>query len=105
MDRYRLTGEAAQDFDQIYDYGIDKFGLDQATVYQNRLKQRFSEIAETPMLYMAVEHIHSEHRRSVCGSHSIYYRIDRNEIVIVRILGQQDPKIDLLIGEPAQQEK
>jgi len=91
MGRYRLSAAAALDFDEIYDYRIDKFGLDQATNYQNRIKQRFSEIARTPLLYMAVEHIHSEHRRSVCGAHSIYYRTDPDEVVIVRILGRQNP--------------
>ncbi|HFE39360.1 MAG TPA: type II toxin-antitoxin system RelE/ParE family toxin [Gammaproteobacteria bacterium] len=92
MGRYRLSEAAVQDFDQIYDYGIDEFGIDQATIYQNRLKQRFAEIAETPLLYMAVDHIHSKHRRSVCGVHSIYYCINSDEIVIVRILGRQNPK-------------
>ena len=29
-------------------------------------------------------------RRSVYQSHSIYYRVDPDEIVIIRILGQQD---------------
>src|SRR5688500_1439287 len=33
-----------------------------------------------------------ELNRSVYGRHSIYYRIDPDEIVIVRILGRQDPQ-------------
>lgn len=67
MGHYRFSEGAAHDFDQIYDFGIDEFGLDQATKYQNRLKQRFSELADTPLLYPAVEHIREGYRRSVCG--------------------------------------
>ena len=98
MGRFRLSKEAVKDFDNIYDYGIDTFGLEQATLYQNQLKQRFLEIAESPQLYMTVDHIHAKHRRSVCGSHSIYYHIDPTGIIIVRILGQQDPKTALKRG-------
>lgn len=92
MGHYRFSEGAAHDFDQIYDFGIDEFGLDQATKYQNLLKQRFSELADTPLLYPAVEHIREGYRRSVCGVHSIYYRIEGQGVVIVRILGRQDPK-------------
>jgi len=45
-----------------------------------------------PLLYPDVDHIHKGYRRSVYGSHSIYYRIDPEEIVIVRILGREDPE-------------
>lgn len=66
MGRYRLSEAAVQDFDRIYDYGIDEFGIEQATLYQHRLKERFADIAKAPLQYMAVEHIHSDYRRSVC---------------------------------------
>ncbi len=48
MGRYRLAGAAAQDFDQIYDYGIDEFGLDQAMIYQNHLKKGFPKSQKPP---------------------------------------------------------
>jgi toxin ParE1/3/4 len=91
MGKYKLTEAAAADFENIIDYGIDTFGLDQALIYQNSMKQRFDELGEQPKLYPAVEHIHKGHRRSVYGSHSIYYRIEGQGVVIVRILGRQDP--------------
>jgi toxin ParE1/3/4 len=50
------------------------------------------ELAENPRLWPAVDHIRPGYRRSVYGRHSIYYRIDPDAIVIVRILGQQDPQ-------------
>ncbi len=53
--------------------------------------RRFSELAETPNQWQAVEHIRSGYRRSVYGSHSTYYRIEVDDIVVVRILGQENP--------------
>jgi len=91
MGSYELAKAADEDFENIFDYGIDTFGLDQALKYQNSMKQRFDELAEQPKLYPAVDHIRTGYRRSVYGSHSIYYRIEANRILIVRILGQQDP--------------
>lgn len=95
MGRYKLTEAAAVDFEEIFDYGIDKFGLNQAVKYQNNMTQRFKELAEQPELYPAVEHLRKGHRRSVYGLHSIYYRVEEDGVIIVRILGQQDPEKEL----------
>ncbi len=90
MGSYELTKAADEDFENIFDYGIDTFGLDQALKYLNGMKQRFGELAEQPRLYPAVDHIREGYRRSVYGSHSIYYRIEPKRVLIVRILGRQD---------------
>jgi toxin ParE1/3/4 len=90
MAGYELTYAADQDFETIFEFGFDTFGVDQALSYQNGMTQRFAKLAEQPKLYPAVDHIRTGYRRSVYGSHSIYYRMDSQGIVIVRILGQQD---------------
>ncbi len=91
MASYRLTETADRDFENIFDFGIDTFGLDRATVYQTEMLGRFAELATQPMLYNAVDHIQEGYRRSIFGPHSIYYRIEQHEVVIVRILGRQNP--------------
>ncbi|AFY71980.1 plasmid stabilization system (plasmid) [Thalassoporum mexicanum PCC 7367] len=91
MGSYRLTQAADEDFENIFDYGIDTFGLAQALKYQNNLKQKFADIATNPLLYPAVEHIRPGYRRCVYESHAIYYVFDDLGVLIVRILGQQDP--------------
>ncbi|MBK6738010.1 MAG: type II toxin-antitoxin system RelE/ParE family toxin [Haliea sp.] len=90
MAGYELTYAADQDFENIFEFGLDTFGVDQAFKYQNGMMQRFAKLAEQPKLYPTVDHIRAGYRRSVYGSHSIYYRIESQGIVIVRILGQQD---------------
>lgn len=95
MPDYRLSGAAAEDLKGIAKYGDEHFGVAQSNRYRDRLKQRFSALAAYPMHAPAVEHIYTGYRRSVCGVHAIYYRIDPGEIVIVRILRSQDPSAEL----------
>lgn len=90
MGKYRLTESAKEDLIAIAQYGDSNFGIVQSDRYRDQLKQRFSLLAEQPMLYPSVEHIHSGYRRSVCGVHSIYYRLEDDIVHIVRVLGRQD---------------
>ncbi len=95
MASYRLNEKALADLDRLYEHGILTFGLRIADEYYDELIARMQEIAKTPLLYPAVDDIREGYRRSVCGSHSIYYRIDPDEIVIMRILGREDPATQL----------
>ena len=44
-----------------------------------------------PMYYGAVDNIKLGHRRCVFRAHSIHYKIEGKSVLIVRILGRQDP--------------
>jgi toxin ParE1/3/4 len=89
MTDYRLSPEAEGDLDRIYDFGIDRFGLEQANKYLDAIEQRFGEIAQSPLTYPAVDYIRVGYRRSVCGSHSIYYRLNDSLVEIMRIIGEE----------------
>jgi len=95
MESYKLTKAADLDFETIFEYGIENYGLGKATVYQKQLISRFIELVKQPLFYPSVDYIRQGYRRSVCGINSIYYRIEKNEILIVRILGKQDPHAEL----------
>jgi toxin ParE1/3/4 len=90
MPDYRLSERAKEDLIGIAQYGDEHFGVAQSDRYRDLLKQRFSVLANQPKLYPAVEHIRSGYRRSVCGVHSIYYRIEGDGVEIMRILKHQD---------------
>lgn len=90
MATYKLSVEAESDLEGIYYTGVVEFGLQQADDYYDRLVERFQRIAETPLMYPDVSYIRDGYRRSVYGAHSIYYRIETSQIVVVRIIGQQD---------------
>lgn len=91
MGKYSLTKAADADLDAIFDYGIDIYGLENAIIYQHAIEQRFLELVKYPFMYPAIDDICIGYRRSVFGINSIFYRVTPKEIVIVRILGQQDP--------------
>lgn len=90
MAEYRLARRAAEDLREIADYGYAHFGHAQSDRYGALLKRRFALLAERPLLFPAVDHIRSGYRRSVCGAHSIYYRMDGTGVEIIRILKHQD---------------
>lgn len=91
MSSYLLSRAAEQDLVNIAIYGDEQFGIAQSNRYRDQLKQRFSTIAEQPSMYPTVNHIRNGYRRSVCGVHSIYYRIEGESVEIMRILKNQDP--------------
>jgi toxin ParE1/3/4 len=57
MRKYRLAKRAKDDLIAIAQYGDEHFGVAQSNRYRDKLKQRFSVLAEQPQLYPADEHI------------------------------------------------
>ena len=90
MASYRLSPSATADLERIWFYGLERWGDDQADRYIEALQKRFSELAEHPHQYPAVDHIRVGYRRSVCGRHSIYYRARGEDVEIMAVMGQQD---------------
>ena len=66
--------------------------------YYDALQSRFDEIAGNPLLYPVVDHIRKGYRRSVCGSHSIYYRVDNHAVEIMRLINREDVHKALVVG-------
>ena len=95
MTEYRLSEAAKQDMADIALYGDENFGPAQSNRYIDELESHFSSLAAYPKLYPEVIWIRSGYRRSVCGSHSVYYRIVNNQVEVMRILRGQDPMVAL----------
>ncbi|NOR76831.1 MAG: type II toxin-antitoxin system RelE/ParE family toxin [Draconibacterium sp.] len=92
MAKYRLSNVAKEDLIRIHHYGIEKIGIAQADKYFDSFFQCFDIIAQRPFSFQSVEHIKKGYRRCVCGSDSIYYRLNNNIIEIMAIIGRQDLK-------------
>lgn len=86
MSNYRLSKVAANDFEQLFEYGIDNFGLPKAKQYIDGLTAHFHDLAEHPLHYQAIDYIRENYRRSVYGKHSIYYIITNDGVDVMRIL-------------------
>jgi toxin ParE1/3/4 len=96
--RYHLSEAADADLERLYEWGIDRFGMNAADQYYDGLIDCFEKIAESPQLWPAVDHIRSGYRRSVYVAHSIYYRIESTGVLIVRVLGRENPATSLPEG-------
>lgn len=90
MAKYRLTNDAKEDLIRIHHYGVDKFGMDQADKYFDSFFHCFDIIAQRPFSFESVDHIRKGSRRCVCGSDSIFYKINNDIVEIMAIIGRQD---------------
>lgn len=90
MAKYRLSKEAKNDLIRIHQYGIKKFGISQADKYFETFFEYFDMIAEQPFSFESVDYIKKGYRRCVCGSDSIYFKINEEKVDIMAIVGRQD---------------
>jgi toxin ParE1/3/4 len=92
MADYKLSNLAKEDLIRIHRYGVVKFGTAQADKYFDSFFENFDIIAKNPFSFESVAYIKTEYRRCVCGSDSIYYKINNNIVEIMAIVGKQDIK-------------
>jgi len=89
MPEYRLSDRADADLEDILYFGAVRFGRVQAIRYLEDLRATFARIASNPLAFQSVNDLRSGYRRAVYQSHSIYYRVEQDGVLIVRVLGQQ----------------
>ena len=86
----KLSSDADQDLSLIYEYGFKTWGEDRADNYYDALIEHFDHLCENPFLYAAIDEIRIGYRRSVCGSHSIYYRIADYTVEVMAVISRQN---------------
>lgn len=90
MTNYKLSNAAKEDLIRIHHYGVKKFGIDQADTYFDSFFEYFEIIAQRPLSFESVDFIKKGYRRCVCGSDSIYYKINDDIVEIMTLIGRQD---------------
>jgi toxin ParE1/3/4 len=90
MTKYSLSNTAKEDLIRIHRFGVQKFGVTQADNYFENFFNYFDIIAQNPYSFESVDHIKKGYKRCVCGSDSIYYRINGDIVEIMAIVGRQD---------------
>jgi toxin ParE1/3/4 len=90
MASYRLSNEAKEDLIRIHQYGIRKFGAIQADKYFDSFFEYFEIIAQRPFSFESVDYLKTGYRRCVCGSDSIFFKINEDVVEIMAIVGRQD---------------
>jgi toxin ParE1/3/4 len=90
MAKYRLSNEAKKDLIRIHHYGVERFGITQADLYFNSFFDCFEIIAKQPFSFESVDYIKKGYRRCVCGSDSVFYKINNDIVEIMATIGRQD---------------
>ena len=94
--KFRLTDRAKRDFRDIFKFGLGRFGVTQAHDYAQALEELFKQAGEMPLMFPKLEVAGQTFRRAVSGSHAVYYILEDDGVVIVRVLGRQDLRSALL---------
>jgi len=92
MADYELSNRADEDLSEVYVFSHRRFGESHADAYLQALEERFLMLAEQPHLGRRIDHIHKGYFRFEYASHSIFYKLKKNGIFVVRVLHQSmDP--------------
>lgn len=90
MAEFKISNTAKEDLIRIHHYGVKKFGITQADTYFDSFFEYFEIIAQRPFSFESVDFIKKGYRRCVCGSDSIFFKVNENVIEIMTIIGRQD---------------
>jgi toxin ParE1/3/4 len=88
MEAYKLSSACEFDISEIYKYGIDEFGLNQAQEYMIGLHDLFQTLAENTNIGRDASEFYPSLKRFVYKSHMIFYLQTEYGVFIVRTLSQ-----------------
>jgi toxin ParE1/3/4 len=83
---YRLTARAENDLMDIFLYGIEQFGLNQAKLYKNDMAHCFQRLAINPCIGRTAPTLGEGVRRHEHKSHVILYEIVETRILILAVV-------------------
>ena len=88
MAEYELSNKADEDLHEIYLFSRQRCGGAKADACLLAFEERFSVLASQPGLGRRIDHIRPGYFRSEHVSHSIFYRLTENGIIVMRVLHQ-----------------
>jgi len=94
----RLRPRARADLDKIWDYTLERWGVDQAESYTRALAHAFDLLADQPHLGRAWTDVHEGLRMFPAGKHLVLYFADDNGIDVVRVLHERMSIDDHLVS-------
>jgi toxin ParE1/3/4 len=90
MPNYKISEVAKEDLIRIHQYGVEQFGMKHADKYFNAFFNYFENISKNPNSFESVDYIRRGYRRYPIGSDTIYFKVNKNNIEIMAIVGSQD---------------
>ncbi len=84
--RLELSRRAQADLDEIRDYTVAEFGAERAVAYLGAVESAFRRIVDYPDLGAVHPTVRPATRSLGCQQHRIFYQVESDTILIVRIL-------------------
>ena len=86
---YILSDAAADDLDNIWLHGLDRWNLKQADRYHKKILEMLDFLCENPELGKNREELGSLYQSYLIGSHVVFYRQYKHTIKVIRVLHQR----------------
>ena len=86
MPGFKLSAKAEHDLEDIIDFTLSRWGVDQAMKYVDGFEELARMLARTPALGKSRDDLHKGLLAFPYESHLLFYVKDRQNITIVRIL-------------------
>ena len=89
--RIKVTRLASRDYEQVLDYTIERWGVEQYRIYRSMLREAIDLIAEEPinLKSRARADLFDGARIYPIGRHYLVYYISGEFVILARILHQQ----------------
>jgi toxin ParE1/3/4 len=84
--KIRIQSKAKADLKEIWRYSYKNWGSDKADAYMQNLEKGINMIADNPQIGFSCDYIRGGYRQYNNGKHMIFYKIQPENIVIIRIL-------------------
>lgn len=81
-----LTKSAQQDLKSIARHTHERWGVKQRNAYLREIDQAFRSLTKTPLIGRACDDIRAGYRKLPPGSHVIYYKLESDHVLVVRVL-------------------
>ncbi len=85
-----MSNTAKEDLIRIHQFGTKQFGIKQADKYFEAFFDYFDIISNNPFSFESVNHIRKGYRKCPCGSDTIYFKVQKDTIKIMAIVGKQE---------------
>jgi len=89
MRNYYLSEAASDDLDNIWIYGLNQWGLQQADSYHQRIMDMLTFLAEHPDIGMNRKELGDFYQSYLIGSHIVFFKAYKEKIKVIRILHQR----------------
>jgi toxin ParE1/3/4 len=84
--RLELSRRAQADLDDIRDYSLAEFGVARAIAYLDAMEGAFRRTLDYPDIGALHPTVHPPIRSLGCQQHRIFYQVEGDTILVVRIL-------------------